>query len=185
MKTTTVTVTLQRTQNRLGACAVCGCHPSATEALYCIYGVHGTTEEGTDFMCLGCILDKETPLIFIEEDIPIVQKGMKKKSQREEKRTAKAIGGRAQPASGALPWAKGDVQLKGIARIEEKFTYANSYRVERRDLYDIRSYCKDGESPAFVVKFKDRETDRNVETWALIPWEDYEELIRARQNRRP
>jgi hypothetical protein len=185
MKTTTVTVTLTRTTSDLYPCAVCGLHAHTDAAMYCIYGVHGTTEEGTDFMCLDCLLDKPVPLIFIEEDIPLLQKGMKKKSQREEKRTAKAIGGKAQPASGALPWAKGDVQLKGIARIEEKFTYADSYRVTRKDLYDIRSYCKDGESPAFVVKFKDRVTDRNTETWALIPWEDYEELIRARQNRRP
>ena len=51
---------------------------------------------------------------------------VKKKSDKQEKKLAKAIGGRAQPASGALDGSKGDV-THPLLLIECKFTDAAFY----------------------------------------------------------
>lgn len=50
----------------------------------------------------------------------------KKKSQKQEQRTAKEFGGKVTPASGALDGAKGDVRTMDYL-IENKFTDADRY----------------------------------------------------------
>ena len=51
---------------------------------------------------------------------------IKRKSQKQEKRTAKEFGGRVTPASGALDGAKGDVRTADYL-IENKFTDVSHY----------------------------------------------------------
>lgn len=54
---------------------------------------------------------------------------IKRKSQKQEKRTAKEFGGRVTPASGALDGAKGDVRTADYL-IENKFTDEEFYKLD-------------------------------------------------------
>ena len=67
-------------------------------------------------------------------------KYIRKKSQRQEARTAKDFGGRTQVASGAIPTLKGDVR-SGVTTpsfntsdflVENKFTDADSYKLDTK-----------------------------------------------------
>ena len=51
-------------------------------------------------------------------------KRQKKISAKQERRMAEDLGGRVQPASGAMKHAKGDVRVMGVVRAEAKFTTA-------------------------------------------------------------
>lgn len=64
-------------------------------------------------------------------------KRQKKISRKQEQRIAEDIGGRVQPASGAMPWAKSDVRVMGVARAEAKYTAKSSYALQLNDLDKI------------------------------------------------
>lgn len=76
-----------------------------------------------------------------------------KRSRQQEKRAAKRIGGRVQPASGAGQ-AKGDVRLEGHTRMECKFTRAKSYSLKLEELKKIEREAGPGEQPVFEVEFQ-------------------------------
>jgi hypothetical protein len=65
---------------------------------------------------------------------------IKRKSQKQENRTAKEFGGRTQPASGAIPTLKGDVRTGETTPsfnstdflIENKFTDKASYSLKKQ-----------------------------------------------------
>lgn len=61
---------------------------------------------------------------------------VKKRSRKSEQDAAAEIGGRVQPASGALPGMKGDVQSRDFL-LEDKFTDAASYSLSRTVLDKI------------------------------------------------
>jgi hypothetical protein len=100
---------------------------------------------------------------------------MQKHVRDSERQIGKDIGGRAQPASGALPGMKGDARARGRHRVESKTTKNISYAVSRRDLNKIRSECTGAEKPAFVVEFVNPKTLREEDKWVLIPYEDWHE----------
>lgn len=102
-----------------------------------------------------------------------VSRKLRKTSKRHEEEVAGDLGGRAQKASGALPWAKGDVRVRGKLRVELKTTGTKSYRVTREELTKIRGECGQGERPAFVVTFIDPRTHREEDRWVLTPYEDW------------
>lgn len=189
MNTVVVSVRVEEVETgEEDACSCCGrsYDRSNPEPLYKVVGAHGTEEDETATQCLSCLTSgTKEDLVFVETPTPLRQKGGKKTSAKQEKKLATVLGGKAQPGSGALPfdWAKGDVRIKDVARIEAKFTRAKSYSVKLEDLKTIRLHCQGKEEPAFVVEFKEKDSDKAIETWALIPIEDYEELLRARQNR--
>jgi len=100
---------------------------------------------------------------------------MQKHVRDSERQIGQDIGGRAQPASGALPGMKGDARARGRHRVESKTTKSLSYSVDRRDLNKIRSECVGQEKPAFVVEFVNPQTLREEDKWVLIPYEDWYE----------
>jgi ribosomal protein L44E len=88
-----------------------------------------------------------------------------KRSRAQEKRAAKRIGGRVQPASGAGR-AKGDVRAAGRVRMECKLTRANSFSLKLADLEKIERETSRGEMPIFEVEFQGTHPRKR---YAVIP----------------
>lgn len=92
----------------------------------------------------------------------------KKISARQEQRIAEDMGGRVQPASGALPGAKSDVRVFGVARVEAKYTSKDSYKLTLPTLDKIISEA--GLDRAVLqVSFVERSGKAIVDI-AVIPW---------------
>lgn len=64
-------------------------------------------------------------------------KMQKRISAKQEKRLAQDLGGKTQPASGALKHAKGDVRAVGEVRAEAKYTSKSSYQLKLAELEKI------------------------------------------------
>lgn len=109
----------------------------------------------------------------------------KKLSQRQEKRIADDIGGRTQPGSGSQEFAKSDVRKKGEFRVEAKFTRNKSFPLKREILDKISSECVGTEKPVLQIDFLEDRVGSAKESWAVIPYEHWEELIRADKNKGP
>lgn len=74
-----------------------------------------------------------------------------------EKRLAKKVGGRVQPASGATPLYKEDISTD-IFLIQVKTTEKNSYTIKVKDLETLRTNAlKVGKLPLMVLRMGDRE----------------------------
>lgn len=74
-----------------------------------------------------------------------------------EKELAKKVGGRLQPASGALPFAKEDI-LEENYLIQAKATTKQSYILKLEDLETLRENAlKIGKIPLLVLKIGGRE----------------------------
>ena len=99
-----------------------------------------------------------------------VSRKVRKASDREERKLAEDLGGRRQAGSGAMPWAKGDVRVRGKFRVEHKMTEAKSYRIEREVLDKIRIEAEGSEVPALVIMFSD---GRNTDKWVMLPYEQW------------
>lgn len=117
-----------------------------------------------------------------QETYKVPTKRVREVSKKQERKTAELLGGDAQKASGALPWAKGDVRVKGELRVEEKFTYADSYRVALSDLEKIRSETYGTEDPMFVVKFLRRANNAVRDVWVLLPLEAFMKRLRGKKD---
>lgn len=134
----------------------------------------GPLHEGT----LNVGDEKVFDAILSIEDVPMnhaPSSRLKKRSRREELKIAADIGGRAQPNSGALPGAKGDVRKRGEHRIESKITGSRQYILTRKLLDKIRGECAMGEKPAFIITFIHKQTLREEDRWVCIPYEDWHE----------
>jgi len=96
-------------------------------------------------------------------------------SQKQEKRVAKRTGGRRTPGSGNTWHTKSDILEKRI-RHELKTTRAASTTVKKGELRKIvLEALAEGQLPVFQIDFK--EEDGSVETYALLRWEDAEEIL--------
>lgn len=133
------------------------------------------TENGTFSSpptCLGCMqayqIQIEAEEIQAKPDLRKRARAQIRSSRRQENKLAEAVGGRRQKASGALPWAKGDVRKRGELRIEAKQTQAKSFRLQRSDLEKIRSECSYNETPHLSIWFCGS-TGRPEEKWILLP----------------
>lgn len=104
-------------------------------------------------------------------------KRLRKKSKKLEDQLAADIGGRRNKGSGSLPYLKGDVRKRGQLRVEAKFTQNKSYPVRLQDLRKIDSECSSGEVPAFDITFVEPGTLREIESWVLIPREEWKRLL--------
>jgi len=99
-----------------------------------------------------------------------------RKSKKLEKRTAKKTGGYVTIGSGNKN-EKGDVRIRGIARIEHKATQKKSFSITREMLDKIEhASMGHGEIPAVVVEFLD-ERGNSIKQVAVIPFQDLAELI--------
>lgn len=83
-----------------------------------------------------------------------------KRAKRQEREIANRLGGKLTPASGAKD-VKGDVRIKGVARIECKTTKHRSFSVTL-DMVDKleEEAALTGELPVFVIEFNDGEGRR-------------------------
>ena len=102
----------------------------------------------------------------------------KRISKKQEKRIEE-LGGKAQPGSGSRPGYKSDGRIQGRYRIENKFTTAESYRVELKDLMKIRSECVGLEVPMFEVQFRAPRTMQVRDEWVLVPRKEWEKHVHA------
>lgn len=85
------------------------------------------------------------------------------KGRRFEKKLAKKLGVKPQPASGALPFYKEDIELKDFL-IQVKHTTKKSYTLKADDLKTLaRNAAKIGKKPLMVVNLGGK-------AWALMPW---------------
>lgn len=111
-----------------------------------------------------------------------------KNPKRHEKDVAKGLGGRRRPASGAKPWAKGDVAGVNIGDIdflvECKMTEGASLTVQAAWLNKITTEAGEGRSPALAMRFTKRALE-DVATphqkvaecdWIAIPMSVYERM---------
>jgi len=93
-----------------------------------------------------------------------------KMSQRGERRTAHALGGKLQAGSGSQWHSKGDVRTP-LHIVERKDTMAASYKLNLADLQKlVRHAQKDGRMPVMVVSIQGAE-------WALLPLTDLKALL--------
>lgn len=134
------------------------------------------TPEDIDYKLCDACVNVAAPEPSPEVAVKRWQK-IKKASRKQEKRVMDGIGGRVQPASGARPHNKSDGRLRDRIRMEAKFTYSNSYRVNLTDLNKLRSECQGHERPAFVVAFVDKPTGRTNDEWVLMTRSDWEKLV--------
>lgn len=94
----------------------------------------------------------------------------------QERKLAARFGGRVTKASGALD-EKGDVRIKGVARIEAKCTQANSFSITQDMLQGIEmAAVGDGELPVIVVDFLDR-TGKVKNSVAVMPMYALDDFI--------
>lgn len=115
-----------------------------------------------------------------DDDKDIIRRRFKKirrASNKQERKIAEDIGGRTQLASGALPFAKGDVRKRGVARVEAKFTYAASYVLKEDTILKIMNEASTSEIPTLVVEFKDKRTNKTQTAVAIIPYEAWKKKI--------
>ena len=142
----------------LGCCPACGC-PNLTPYL--------RRYKCND--CGGAFKRRE----LITEKRPKMRHPTRTISDRQERRNAKAVGGRTTIASGSTPVDKGDVKAKDL-RMECKSTARVSIGVKKADLEKIASQAKDDEIPVFAIEFRG---DPNKEyyviqkDWFLQLWE--------------
>jgi hypothetical protein len=82
----------------------------------------------------------------------------KRISKQQEERTAAALGGRTQAASGATRLGGGgDVRVQGKVRVECKVTEAQHYTLKKTDLEKLRNQAaKNLEEPVFQFAFRDK-----------------------------
>lgn len=102
----------------------------------------------------------------------------KRISKKQEKRVEE-LGGNTQPGSGSRPGYKSDGRIRGRYRIENKYTTAESFRVELKDLAKIRSECVGLEVPVFEVQFRAPRTMQVRDEWVLIPRKEWEKHVHA------
>jgi len=161
---------------------VCGyCwEPAAFLVAFHVFAADGSDK--TKAVCKVCLQRGVELVALIEppEQAPGRQppsRQLVKRTRKEERDLAASAGGRRQPGSGNLPWAKGDGVLKGVARWDSKMCFSKTVSWNLDDLVKIRSEAAWGEIPAIITTFADRTTQQVKERWVTIPHEVWEEKI--------
>jgi hypothetical protein len=95
-----------------------------------------------------------------------------RRSQNQERRTAKDLGGRVQKGSGATGFAKGDVRAALDVRAECKTTSAKSYSLKLAEWRKIQEEAhQGGESPVMQIEFQGAAGMHTK--LAVLGWYDY------------
>ena len=104
------------------------------------------------------------------------KQSLKARTLESEQKSAEALGGRAQPASGAGSMHKGDIKLEHFL-IDKKETRAQSILVHGKDLTKITREA-DGESktPALLIQIEGVPQTVSRE-WVCLPLEKFAELF--------
>jgi hypothetical protein len=169
-----------------GMCTACGMMQQDTIEV-CVG--HAESSD-THAICLGCLYERrlvEAPLMIEQPEAP---KGRRPPTRNDRKlatsrevQLAQSIGGRRQPASGAMPHAKGDVRLHGRWRLDDKFTRSQQFTLTRGLISKARSECAFGEEMAITVGFLNKLTDRSEDEVVIIERRKFEEVVRAEVDR--
>jgi hypothetical protein len=145
----------------------CDEHPGMALMVY----AHITVDSQTTVVgpiCLKC-QGLHTKLM----DCPVDdQRARRRVSARQERRVMSDLGGRVQPASGALPGHKGDGRVLFRHRLEMKYTTRRSYTLTRQTLDKIRGECWGPERPALILEFKNNQ-GVTEDSWAVVPYQDW------------
>lgn len=99
---------------------------------------------------------------------------LRRAATQQERETAEALGGKRQTGSGARQGHKGDGRVRGLFLIENKFTQAKEFRLKLAELRKLRAECTGQEVPVFNVQFREPETLKVLDSWALVPWSEWE-----------
>ena len=101
-----------------------------------------------------------------------------KSGRKSEASLARALGGRARPASGALPGSKGDIDL-GAFLLEAKSTTQESMILKMGWLLKIAREAKsEGKCPALSISFVNQDGQPFFEgEWVLVPLYKFKELL--------
>lgn len=92
-----------------------------------------------------------------------------RRAPKMEKALAQRVGGKLVPGSGSGA-VKGDIRLKGVARIECKCTKNKSFSVTLEMLEKIEAAGAQGaELPILVIEFLDPVTGRTIKEVAVCP----------------
>lgn len=124
-------------------------------------------------------------VVFIlppEAGRPMKKKAIKKRSEKQETKRIEAVGGRRHSGSGSRAGYKSDGSVGNRYRMENKFTTAESRRVELKELRKLRSECLNGQVPVFNIDFQDKHTGATKESWVLIPTKEWEKLANAQHD---
>lgn len=97
-------------------------------------------------------------------------------SQRQERDIMSKLGGRVQPASGSLRGHKGDGRVFGVYRVEAKYTTAQTYKLDVRDLWKIAGECEQGEAPLFIIDYKEEGTHRTRGRFVVVPFDYFQKV---------
>jgi hypothetical protein len=116
---------------------------------------------GLDYPCVKCSAD----LYKVGERFKAGKSDNQKRSKQQEKRAARRVGGRVQPASGAGR-AKGDVRSTWHARVECKLTRASSFTLKLAELEKIEREAAPPEKPIFEIEFQGVTPNKR---YAVIP----------------
>lgn len=153
-----------------------GCDTAGPLLTLIFYAGQGTTDLPP--LCLSCLSKQER---FVQLEEPDLSGGRrppskrdKRIAQRQERGLAEDTGGRRQPASGALPGAKGDVRKRGVYRGESKFTRNKSFPLTRQLLDKISGECGHGEYPVLDVNFVDA-NGRSQDRWVCLPYDTWKD----------
>lgn len=93
---------------------------------------------------------------------------VKKKSQKQEKRVAKSLGGKVQKGSGSVPFHKGDIKTTELL-VEAKRTDKDSMSVKKEWFEKVtREAMAYNKIPALSIEFEN--TERYVsKDWVAVP----------------
>ena len=100
-----------------------------------------------------------------------------KHGQKSEQKTAKRLGGRTRPGSGAVEGAKGDIVLPDYL-IENKSTEHASMSLKLGWLDKISREAREcGKIPALSIQFVDKAgNSKQHARWVMMPEDDWKEM---------
>ena len=104
--------------------------------------------------------------------------GTHKHGQKSEKKTAKRLGGKTRPGSGAVAGAKGDILLSEFL-VENKSTEHASISLKLAWLEKISVEAREeGKAPALSIQFVDKQgNSKKRGRWVLIPESEFQEML--------
>jgi hypothetical protein len=167
-----------------GTCSKCGAGPVLVLTFAVVTDAHSGA---ADALCQGCLFEDggnraDVPMEELAPGRVSARKGFrqnKRLSQHQERDIAEELGARVQPASGAMPGAKGDLRKKGVFRLEAKFTKATSFSLRLEDLEKIAGECGNFEKPIVVIDFLEQGTSKLRDRYAVLNFQDMKELLNA------
>ncbi len=159
------------------------CSKCKGEGISCLVAKveHSGESDSTSPLCVPCLwsagpqkeaLSLKSPVYGSGARAPT--KAMQRTATRRELALAKTTGGRRSPASGALPFAKGDVRVKGWV-IDDKTCRTKGYSLTAAFISTMRSWCKNGEKFAITIGFLDPISKQATEEVVVISravWEE-------------